>query len=60
MYSITDENGSTGGGAMATGGFEKAKLARSQLEQRSIIQLKEENAQIGSVEDDQIKDPLAD
>ena len=52
MYSVTDEAGSTGGVAMATGGFEKAKLSRSQLEQRSIIQLKNEQPQMASVQDD--------
>lgn len=49
MYSVTDEAGSIGGEAMATGGFEKAKLSRSQLEQRSIVQLQE---QVQSMQED--------
>lgn len=44
MYSVTDDAGSVGG-AMATEGFAKAKLSRSQLEQRSLLQLKNEQQQ---------------
>lgn len=59
MYSVTDEGDSVGG--MATGGFEKAKLSRSQLEQRSIIQLKDDQAPITSVDDEAaVEEILAD
>ena len=59
MYSVTDENDSVGG--MATGGFEKAKLSRSQLEQRSIIQLKDDQVPITSVDDEAaVEEILAD
>ena len=59
MYSVTDENISERQG-MATGGFEKAKLSRSQLEQRSIIQLKDDQPAIMSVDDGQVEEALAD
>ena len=52
MYSVTDGGTDPAGntdGALQTGTFHKAKMSRSQLEQRSILQLNEVNAPSANV-----------